>query len=156
MKVRAERAGPTVIVHLDGGRLVVEEDMQELHDLVRTVTCLDDGCSVVLDLGKVWQLDCAGIGQLVELGARSASWAASSRWSTWDPGRSVSWVMLGLLRVLPVFASREEAITACWSAKARSGVTPFPRIEAPLLAVRPSIDGALRGSSLEVGDHDER
>jgi hypothetical protein len=48
--------------------------------------------------------------------------------------------LLGLLRVLPVFASQEEAITACWSAKTR-GCSRAPRPE--WLAWRSPVGGAL-------------
>ena len=143
MRVRAERAGPAVIVHLEEGRLVVEEDTQQLHDLVRTVTRLDDGCSVVLDLEKLWQLDCSGIGQLVELRRQVCGSGGVFALVNVGPRQKRLLALLGLLRVLPVFASREEAVTACWSAKARGCALRFPRIEAPILAVRPSIDGAL-------------
>jgi len=143
MRVRAERAGPAVIVHLEEGRLVVEEDTQELHELVRTVTRLDDECSVVLDLGTVWQLDCAGIGLLVELRQQVCGRGGVFALVNVGPRQRRLLAMLGLLSVLPTFASREEAVTACWSAKARGCALRFPRIEAPMLAMRRSIDGAL-------------
>jgi anti-anti-sigma factor len=146
MRVRAERAGPAVIVHLEGGRLVVEEDTQRLLDLVRTVTRLDDGCSVVLDLEKVWQLDCSGIGQLVELRRQVCDSGGVFSLCNVGPRPKRLLAILGLLRVLPVFASQEEAVTACWSAMARAGAPRFPEIEAPILAVRPSIDGALQAA----------
>lgn len=133
-----------MIVHLEGGRLVVEEDTQQLHDLVRTLTRLDDGCSVVLDLERVWQLDCSGIGQLVELSRQVGESGGVFALANVGPRQRRLLALLGLLRVLPVFARREEAITACWSAKARGGAPRVPRIEASILAVRPSIDGALQ------------
>jgi anti-anti-sigma factor len=144
MEVRAERAGPAVVVHLGGGRLVIEEDTQALHDLVRTVTGLDHACSVVLDLEKVWQLDCSGIGQLVDLGNQVCERGGVFSLVNVGPRPKRLLALLGLLGVLPVFASREEAITACWSAKAR-GCAPWrPRGEAPTLAVRLPLEGALQ------------
>jgi anti-anti-sigma factor len=144
MEVRAERTGSAVVVHLEGGRLVVEEDTRELHDLVRTVTQLDPGCSVILNLGRVWQLDCSGIGQLVELGGQV--WETGGVFSLFNvaprPKRLLG--MLGLLGVLPVFGSRQEAITACWSARARGCVTQAPRPEWLPVPVRPAAGGALR------------
>jgi anti-anti-sigma factor len=125
---------------------VVEEDTQPLHDLVRTVTRLDDGCSVVLDLANVWQLDCSGIGQLVELRRRVCDSGGVFSMVNVGPRPRRLLALLGLLGVLPVFATPEEAVTACWSAKARGCVSRFPRIDASVLAVRPSIDGALQAA----------
>jgi anti-anti-sigma factor len=131
MEVRAERAGPAVVVHLEGGRLVVEEDTRALHELVRAVTKLDRGCSVVLDLGKVWQLDCSGIGQLVELGNEVCERGGVFSLVNVPPRPKRLLELLGLLSVLPTFASPDEAITACWSAKARGCAPQRPRGEAP-------------------------
>jgi anti-anti-sigma factor len=131
MEVRAERAGPAVVVRLGGGRLVVEEDTQELHDLVQTVISLDQGCSVVLDLQKVWQLDCSGIGQLVDLGNQVCDGGGVFSLVNVAPRLKRLLALLGLLGVLPVFGSRGEAITACWSAKARGCAQRRPRGEAP-------------------------
>jgi len=143
MEVKAERAGPAVVVHLRGGRLVVEEDTQALHDLVRTVTRLDRDCSVILDLAKVWQLDCAGIGQLVQLSTQVCE--SGGVFSLVNVGREQKHLLalLGLLKVLPVFASREQAITACWSAKARGRAPWRPRDETPTPVARLPLPGAL-------------
>jgi len=143
MEVRAERAGPAVVVHLEGGRLVVEEDTQELRDLVQAVTLVDEGCSVVLDLEKVWQLDCSGIGQLVELGNQVRELGGVFSLVNVGPRPRHLLALLGLLKVLPVFASREEAITASWSARARGGAPLRPRGEAPTLGVRLPMEGGL-------------
>jgi anti-anti-sigma factor len=134
MEVRAERAGPAVVVHLEGGRLVVEEDTRRLHELVRAVTRLDHGCSVVMDLGKVRQIDCSGIGQLVELANQVGARGGLFSLVNVAPREKHLLALLGLLRVLPAFASREEAITACWSAAARGCAPPRPRGEMPILA----------------------
>jgi len=144
MRLRAERAGPAVVLHLEGGRLVVEEDTQQLHDLVRTVTHLDDGCSVVLDLERVWQLDCSGIGQLVELRRQVCDSGGVFSLVNVGPRPKRLLAILGLLSVLPVFASQEEAITACWSAKARGCVPESSRPDVSTHAVRFSIEGALQ------------
>jgi stage II sporulation protein AA (anti-sigma F factor antagonist) len=144
MEVRAERAGSAVVVHLEGGRLVVEEDTHRLHELVRTVTSLDHACSVVLDLEKVWQLDCSGIGQLVELSGQVCESGGVFSLVNVGPRPKRLLAMLGLLRVLPVFASWEEAVTASWSAKARGCAPRVPQVEARTLAVRSAIEGALQ------------
>ena len=143
MEVRAERAGPAVVVHLEGGRLVVEEDTQELRDLVQAVTLVDEGCSVVLDLEKVWQLDCSGIGQLVELGNQVRELGGVFSLVNVGPRPRHLLALLGLLKVLPVFASPEEAITACWSAKARGCAARHPQGAAPTPAAWLPVDGGL-------------
>jgi anti-anti-sigma factor len=119
MRVRAERAGPAVIVHLDGERLVVEEDTRPLHDLVRTLTRLDEGCSVILDLEKVSQLDCSGIGQIVQIAVQVHESGGVLLLVNVGCRQKRLLAMAGLLGVLPVLADQEEAVTACWSAKAR-------------------------------------
>ncbi|MCK7472215.1 MAG: STAS domain-containing protein [Desulfomicrobium escambiense] len=53
------------MLHLEG-RLTVEEDTRQLHELVRAMVRFAPG-NVVLDLGNVGQLDCSGIGQLVQI-----------------------------------------------------------------------------------------
>jgi len=139
MEMRLERTGSTVVVHLEGGRLVVEEDTRELHDLVRAITILDPSCSVILDLAKVWQLDCSGIGQLVQLGNLVCESGGVFSLVDVGPRQKRLLSVLGLLKVLPVFANRDEAITACWSAKARGCLPPAPRPEWLPAPVRPYI-----------------
>lgn len=144
MEVRAERAGSAVVVHLEGGRLVVEEDTYPLHEMVRTVTRLDSGCSVVLDLAKVWQLDCSGMGQLVELRNHVCERGGFFSLVNVGPRPKRLLALLGLLPVLPVFSSPAEAITACWSARAR-GCAPGPAdAEAPTFSMRLPVEGGFR------------
>ena len=142
MEVRAERAGPAVVLHLEGGRLVIDEDTRALHDLVRAVTHFDRGCSVVLDFEKVWQLDCSGIGQLVQLSNQVCE--SGGVFSLVNVGRRQKGLLalLGLLEVLPVFGSQEEAITACWSARARGCAPRHPQAEPPTRAGSPPIGAA--------------
>jgi anti-anti-sigma factor len=127
MDLRLERAGPAVVFHLEKGRLVVEENTWELRDLVRAVTVFDPGCSVVLDLARVRQIDCAGIGQLVDLANQVRDKGGVFSLTRVAPRHKRLLALLGLLKVLPVFASKEEAITASWSARARGCVHPAAR-----------------------------
>ena len=129
MDLRLERTGSAVVFHLEKGSLVVEEDTWELRDLVRAVTVIDPGCSVVLDLGKVRQIDCAGIGQLVELGNQVREKGGVFSLTRLSARQKHLLALLGLLKVLPVFASPDDAITASWSARARGCVHPSPRPE---------------------------
>ena len=127
MDLRLEREGPAVVFRLEKGSLVVEEDTWELRDLVRAVTVFDPGCSVVLDLAKVRQIDCSGIGQLVELGNQVREKGGVFALIHVKTHHKRLLALLGLLKVLPVFASPDEAITASWSARARGCVHPAPR-----------------------------
>ncbi len=135
MDLRLERAGPAVVFHLEKGRLVVEEDTGELHDLVRALALFDPGCGVVLDLRKLGQLDCSGIGQLVQLRGEVCDSGGIFSLVNVAPRHKRLLDLLGLLRVLPVFASQEEAITACWSAQARNCIPRPPQLgESPPFA----------------------
>ncbi len=127
MDLRLEREGPSVVFRLEKGSLVVEEDTWELRDLVRAVTVFDPGCSVVLDLEKVRLIDCSGIGQLVELGNQVREKGGVFALIHVKTQHKRLLALLGLLKVLPVFASPDEAITASWSARARGCVHPAPR-----------------------------
>ncbi len=129
MDLKLERAGPAVVFRLEKGSLVIEEDTWELRDLVHAVTVFDPGCSVVLDLEKVRQVDCSGIGQLVELGNQVREKGGVFALTHVKTRHKRLLELLGLLKVLPVFASKEEAVTASWSARARGCVHPAPRPE---------------------------
>ena len=56
--------------------------------------------------------------------------------------------ILGLLRVLPVFASLDQAVTACWSVQARRDVERERRIAAP-----PWLAGLPLGGGLQPAIH---
>ena len=127
MDLRLEREGPAVVFRLEKGSLVVEEDTWELRDLVRAVTVFDPGCSVVLDLERVRQIDCSGIGQLVELSNQVREKGGVFALIHVRTHHKHLLALLGLLKVLPVFDSPDEAITASWSARARGCVHPAPR-----------------------------
>lgn len=124
MRVRAEREGAVVVLHLEG-RLTIEEDGHLLPERVRSMT---DGepRDVVLDFGRVRQLDCSGIGQLVELYHQVRDAGGLFSLVNVEHRQKRLLAMLGLLRVFPVFATREEALTACWSATVRGGAPRPP------------------------------
>jgi anti-anti-sigma factor len=144
MDLRLERAGPAVVFHVEKGSLVIDEDTGELQDLVRAVATFDLGCGVVLDLEKVLQLDCCGIGQLVQLRGEVCDSGGVFSLVNVAPRHKRLFDLLGLLRVLSVFASQGEAITACWSARARGCVPPPVRPEWLREALRPATGGRLQ------------
>ncbi len=147
MDLRLERAGPAVVFHVEKGGLAVDEDTEELHDLVRALTMFDPGCSLVLDLDGLSQLDCCGIGQLLEIRRQICDRGGILSLVRVVPRHRKLLELLGLLGVVPVFARQEEAITACWSAQAR-GCFPQPPVES-LLGARAST-GAGRQPALSA------
>lgn len=142
MRVRGERVGSAVVLHLEG-RLTLEADTHRLHELVRSIVRFGP-CNVVLDLGNVWQLDCSGIGQLVQL--RNQVCGSSGVFALVNVERRQKRILqiLGLLTVLRVVNSRQEAITGCRSAAAVAGGPPSARLEASTDAARPSSDGVFQ------------
>jgi stage II sporulation protein AA (anti-sigma F factor antagonist) len=149
MDLRLERAGPAVVFHVEKGCLVIEEDTAELHDLVRALTVFDPGCSVVLDLQKLYQLDCSGIGQLIEMRRQIGDVGGVFALVNVAAKHKRLLELLGLLRVLPVFASTQEAVTACWSVQARGGIVRDRQLEPSFLASRP-VSGAGRPATLDL------
>jgi anti-anti-sigma factor len=129
MDLTLERAGPAVVFHVEKGRLVVDEDTGELHDLVRALTIFDPGCSVVLDLAKLRDLDCSGIGQLMQMRRQICDLGGVFALAGVAAQHRRLLEILRLLPVLPVFVTPEQAVTACWSARARGGVPRPARIE---------------------------
>lgn len=113
MKVRTERVGSTFLLDLEG-RLTAGADTHQLNEAIREIPLRDVG-RVVFDFAKVEQLDCSGIGQLVQ---------------TCDPvraaGRTLILInverrvkrllqMAGLLAVFEVLDSRQKAMPGCES-----------------------------------------
>jgi anti-anti-sigma factor len=127
-----------VVLHLEG-RLTLEADTHQLHELVRSIVRFGP-CNVVLDLGNVWQLDCSGIGQLVQLRNRVCGSGGVFTLVNVERRQKRLLQILGLLAVLPVFDSRQEAIMGCRSAAAAARGLPSARLEASTDAERPSID----------------
>ena len=141
MDLKLERAGSAVVVRVERGTLVVEEDAGELHDIVRALTIFDPGCSVIVDLERLHRLDCSGIGQLMQMRRQISD--LGGVFALLGPNRRQRRLLeiLGLLRVLPVFSSREEAVTACWSAQVRGNSVPARWFDAWLSSARASGPG---------------
>jgi len=144
MDLKLERAGPAVVVRVEKGTLVIEEDTRELHDVVRALTTFDPGCSVVMDLERLHELDCAGIGQLMQIRQQVCELGGVFALLNVAPRHRRLLEILGLLRVLPVFRNRDEAVTACWSAQARRDVERGRRVEAHPWLARSVFGGGLR------------
>jgi anti-anti-sigma factor len=138
MRVRAERVDSAWVLHLEG-RLTVEEDTRQLHELVRSVIQFDP-CGVVLDCGNVGQLDCSGIGELVQLNNQVCGSGRAFTLLNVEHRQKRLLQLLGLLAVLRVSDRRQEAITACRGAAAWACGLPPARFEASTGAARPSAD----------------
>jgi anti-sigma B factor antagonist len=141
MRVRAERVDSAWLLHLEG-RLTVEEDTRDLHELVRSMVQFDP-YNLVLDLGNVEQLDCSGIGQLVQLNNQVRGSGGAFTLLNVEPRQKRLLRMLGLLTVFPVFDRRQEAIANCRRAAARACGLPSARFQATTATARPSIDALL-------------
>lgn len=111
MRVRAERVDSAWVLHLEG-RLTVEEDTRQLHEMVRSMTHFDK-CNVVLDFGNVGQLDCSGIGQLVQLDNQVRGSGGALTLLNVEHRQKRLLQLLGLLAVFRVVDRRQEAITGC-------------------------------------------
>ena len=68
LRVNLHQWGPTVVLDVTG-RLIVETRAHFLGDLTELMTG-GGRCLLVLDLSRVSQIDCSGIGQLVRLYVR--------------------------------------------------------------------------------------
>ena len=65
LRVNLHQWGPTVVLNVTG-RLIIETRAKSLGDLTELMAG-GGRCLLVLDLGRVSQIDCSGIGQLVRL-----------------------------------------------------------------------------------------
>ena len=93
--------GPTVVLDLDG-RLIVETRTQWLGDLTELMT--EGGrCLLVLDLGRVSQIDGSGIGQLVRLFARVRRLGGRFALVNMEPRQKRLLDISGLLAFFPAF-----------------------------------------------------
>lgn len=126
MKVRAERIGAAVVFSLEGP-LTVETDTRRLHALVRWTT-RHVTCDIVLDFAHVPRLDCAGIGQLVEMHARVCRCGGGV--VLVNVGRRLQRLLnlAGLLIVFPVFATLNEALDWCGAGDSQDRLFPRPRM----------------------------
>jgi anti-anti-sigma factor len=138
MRVRAERVESAWVLHLEG-RLTVEEDTRQLHELVRAMVRFAPG-NVVLDLGNVGQLDCSGIGQLVQLHEQVRGSGGAFALLNVECRQKRLLQLLKLLAPLGVSESRYEAMTRCRSAAAWPGGVPSAGLRASTDAARPPID----------------
>jgi len=132
MEVRAERIGAAVVFSLEGP-LTVEADTRRLHALVRWTTH-HVGCDIVLDFANVPQLDCAGIGQLVEMHARLCRCGGGL--VLVNVGRRLERMLnlAGLLIVFPVFATLDAALDWCGAGETQDRLFPRPRMAPATLA----------------------
>ena len=128
MELRTERVESAVILHLDG-RLTVETGAEWLRDAWRVV--MRHGVRhVLIDMGTVSQIDCAGIGQLLQL--RQQAHEARKTLALVDVGRRPKRMLelSGLHHVFRVFGGCEEAALALGIGSRRFLVTPADPIAA--------------------------
>jgi anti-sigma B factor antagonist len=111
MNVTTAALGPAMILGLDG-RLTVEADTHELHELVSTATA-GGTRKVVLDMGAVPYLDCSGIGQLVLLHERVRQAGGTLALVNLGPRQMHALRVVRLLEVLRVFETWDEAWRWC-------------------------------------------
>jgi anti-anti-sigma factor len=107
MKVRSERLGSTLLLELEG-RLTIEVDTQQLHAAVREVLQPDVNY-LALDLAKVDQLDCSGIGLLVRLHDQIRESGRDLVLINVERRTRYMLQRAGLLAVFPVFKSLLDA-----------------------------------------------
>jgi anti-anti-sigma factor len=117
MTVRAERGGPAVVINLEGP-LTIATDTRRLRELVASMTRFSPR-HVILDLRKVERLDCAGIGQLVQLHNRVCGSGGALTLVNVDDRQRRLLQLVGLLAVLRICDSPREALEACRTAPAR-------------------------------------
>lgn len=151
MDLKTERIGSAVILHLEG-RLTVEADTERLQDMVNSVARLH-ARDVLLDMEEIRQLDCSGIGQILNL--RNQFHNIRMTFALMDIERHQKRMLKisGLLRVFRVFSSREEALAAVGIG---SGPVRAPSLEpaAPLRALvgmQPAACWASSASWAETG-----
>jgi anti-anti-sigma factor len=113
-----------VFVDLEGP-LTVEADTRGLRELVGSVAQLGS-YGLVLNFRGVPQLDCSGIGQLVELDNRVRASGGALTLVNVESRQKRLLQILGLLALLRVCESRQEAVTWC-----RNAVGAVSRPEPP-------------------------
>jgi anti-anti-sigma factor len=109
LEVRIERIGATVVLELHG-RLTVEAGPGGLRGLACWIATFCGGF-VLVDLGNLLQLDCSGIGQLVELRNEVCRSAGAFAVANVTPREKRLLQHLGLFSVLHVFDSRRDALS---------------------------------------------
>lgn len=108
MKVRAERVGSAFLLEL-GGRLTIEADTHQLSAAVGEILQLDVS-DVVLDLANVDQLDCSGIGLLLQLHNQVRESGRNFILINVDSRVQHLLQRAGLLAVFPVFSCLRDAM----------------------------------------------
>jgi len=111
MNVTTAALGPAMILGLDG-RLTVEADTHELHELVSTAAA-GGTRKVVLDMEAVPYLDCSGMGQLVLLHERVRQGGGTLALVNLGPRQMHALRVVRLLEVLRVFETWDEAWRWC-------------------------------------------
>lgn len=121
--ITEERVGSAIVLGLEG-RLTIESDTHRLEDVLALVS-QSDVRHVVLDLTHLEQIDCSGIGWLVRL--RNEACRRGNTFALVSVNRFQKRVLelLGLLRVLRVFESRQDALSACRSSAVLSDGRSF-------------------------------
>jgi anti-anti-sigma factor len=99
------------------------------------------GTDVVLDLQHVRQLDCTGLGLLVLARNRLAQHGCPMALANVERRQRRLLDLAGLLTVLPVFGSRQDAVA--WCRRAREQECRSPRIPAGWLVEAPGQWGYL-------------
>jgi anti-anti-sigma factor len=108
MKVRVQKSGTVVVLDLEG-RITIDENTDQLHEVVEEITSCGPQ-NVVLNLEKVGRLDCSGIGQLVELRKRVCDSGSMFTMVNIGPRQRKMLKLVGLLSVFEVPVQREEMV----------------------------------------------
>lgn len=109
MVVTGERQGAAVVLDLEGP-LTAEVDTVRLHELAGTLV-RPGASSLVLDLGHVKDLDSYGVGQLVSLYNEVKPLGVTLTLVNVERHQKRLLELSGLLAVLHVVESRQEALT---------------------------------------------
>jgi anti-anti-sigma factor len=109
LHVRVERLGSIVVLDLTG-RLTVEADIDRLRGLTEWLPRLG-GNLVMLDLERVHQMDCSGIGQLAGLCNDVHVLGGAFVLVNVGRGQRRLLQLVGLVPVFPIFGSRQEALS---------------------------------------------
>ena len=110
MNIRAERQGSAVVLDLDGP-LTAEVDTFGLHQLAGSLV-RPSASALVLDLGHVQDLDSYGVGQLVALYNEVTPHGITLTLANVERHQKRLLELSGLLSVLHVVDSRQEALTS--------------------------------------------
>ena len=123
MEVRAQRAGSVVVLDLEG-RLTVNVDTSQLSRLIERICRLDLGL-VVLNMGQVTQLDCAGIAQLVDIHNQVSESGSYIMLVNIEPQQKKLLKLMGLLTVFQIPNYKQEVMLRGWRAAERARVARF-------------------------------